>query len=224
MPHQEHTQFCTDAGRTKKKSDDFIKKRLDQKTQEKKESILPKHAIKEPELADKTFTLPKIPLKNSKPAVPPIQLSIAEIVEEADSVEQKKHLHEHTDPVIEPGLRTAPSFDTDNVSKAFALFAEKQKVSVISLIKLLIPRLDGNTVIVTLTKQQEEFIGDLKIEWQAFLRNHFEDKSITFQISIDDKANTKRKAYTQAEQFDEMMQENELFRQMVNRLKLKLKP
>lgn len=94
----------------------------------------------------------------------------------------------------------------------------------ISLIKLLIPQLDANTVIVTLTKQQEEFIGDLKIEWQAFLRSHFDDKTITLQISIDDKANTKRKAYTQAEQFDEMMQENELFRQMVNRLKLKLKP
>lgn len=102
-------------------------------------------------------------------------------------------------------------------------FAEKQKVSIISLIKLIVPKLDNKIVIIPLTRQQEEFIGDIKIEWQAFLRTYFKDRAITLQFMIDDKLETKKVAYTASEQFKEMMDSNDQFRKMVNMFKLKLK-
>ncbi|MBL7837519.1 MAG: hypothetical protein JNM67_08385 [Bacteroidetes bacterium] len=107
--------------------------------------------------------------------------------------------------------------------KANAIFAEKQKVSLISLIKLLIPALEQKQIFLTLTKQQEEFIGELKIEWQAFLRQHFNDRAITLQFRIDEQAEARRQAYTPSEQFQEMMEENENFRKLVQMFKLKLK-
>jgi len=149
---------------------------------------------------------------------------MAEIIEDAD----KAHI-EITEPENEillsnePHIHIGPEFNLENTGKAFAIFADKQKVSIISLIKLLIPAIEGHIVTVTMTRQQEEFIGDIKIQWQAFLRDHFKNNSITLQIRIDEQADTHRKAYTQTEQFQEMLDENEIFRQFVNRLKLKLK-
>lgn len=119
--------------------------------------------------------------------------------------------------------RIYPVLTVDEVIKANAQFAEKQKVSLISLIKLLIPALDQKQVIITLTKQQEEFIGELKIEWQAFLRQYFNDRGITILIRIDEQAETKRQAYTPSEQFQEMLDDHENFRKLVQLFKLKLK-
>ncbi len=149
---------------------------------------------------------------------------MAEIIEEADN-EHAKLPEPESEPMLseEPFKEIGPELNVDNTSKAFAIFAEKQKVSIISLIKLLIPTINDNTVIVTLTRQQEEFIGDIKIQWQAFLRSHFKNPAIILQIRIDEQAETRRKAYTQSEQFEEMLEESEIFRQLVNRLKLKLK-
>jgi hypothetical protein len=151
-------------------------------------------------------------------------LSIAEIIEESDKVHQEISEVE-TEPMLseEPEIKIYPEFNAENTSKAFEIFAARQKVSIISLIKLLIPAIEGRTVIVTLTRQQEEFIGDIKIQWQAFLREYFNLQNIVLQIRIDDQANTKIKAYTQAEQFQEMLDEHETFRLLVTRLKLKLK-
>lgn len=158
---------------------------------------------------------------------PPIQLSIAEIVEEADHIaqeEKEKEADESTNLVqTEITGRIYPDFNVDNVIKSNAVFADKQKVSIISLIKLLIPVIESKQVIVTLTKQQEEFIGDVKIEWQAHLREYFNDRTITLLIRTDDNVETKRQAYTPSEQFREMMDENETFRKMVQKFKLKLK-
>lgn len=78
-------------------------------------------------------------------------------------------------------------------------------------------------MIVTLSKQQEELIGEIKIDWQAFLKSYFNDYDITLVYQIDENAATERKAYTPSEQFEEMLSGHELFRQMVNRFKLKLK-
>ncbi len=119
--------------------------------------------------------------------------------------------------------RIYPVLTVDEVIKANAQFAEKQKVSLISLIKLLIPALDQKQVVITLTKQQEEFIGELKIEWQAFLRQYFNDRGITILIRIDEQAETKRQAYTPSEQFQEMLDDHENFRKLVQLFKLKLK-
>ena len=74
-----------------------------------------------------------------------------------------------------------------------------------------------------MTVQQEEFIGEVKIDWQAFLKKYFNDAEITLQFAIDETANTTRKAYTASEQFEETLNESEIFRAMVNKFKLKLK-
>jgi hypothetical protein len=149
---------------------------------------------------------------------------MAEIIEEADDEHEKIKVQE-SEPIIagEPEIRTGPELNAENAARACDLFAEKQKIAIRPLIKMLIPSIDGLVVIITMTRQQEEFIGDIKIQWQVFLREYFNNHSIILQIRINEEADTKRKAYTQAEQFQEMLNENDLFKQLVNRLKLKLK-
>lgn len=172
-------------------------------------------------MADKSLSFPKIPKKNSGP---PIQISSAEILEKKEDIpieirdDQIKPAIEQTDSVV-----IAPELNIENASKAFSLFASKQKVSVVSLIKLLIPKIQDKQITVTLTLQQEEFIGDIKIDWQAFLKRYFNDQDITLTFAIDETADTKRKAYTAGEQYEETINNNEIFKTMVNKFKLKLK-
>ena len=156
--------------------------------------------------------------------IPPVQLSIAEIVEDADKAIKEKAIEEEAEVETyhEPD-KIIPVLTVDEIIKANAQFAEKQKVSLVSLIKILVPALEQKQVIITLTRQQEEFIGELKIEWQAFLRQYFVDRGITLQIKIDEQAETKRQAYTPSEQFQEMLDENENFKKLVQMFKLKLK-
>ena len=98
------------------------------------------------------------------------------------------------------------------------------KVSPLSDPRLtLIPEIKDKQVIVTMTVQQEEFIGEVKIDWQAFLKKYFNDHEISLQFAIDETANTTRKAYTASEQYEETLNESEIFRAMVNKFKLKLK-
>lgn len=176
------------------------------------------HGIKPSELADPGYILPKIPKKENVP----LQVSMAEIIEESDQISAiKNHGAEELQESGQNQTLETPDFNLENIKKSFAIFAEKQKVSLISLIKLLIPELDEKEIIITLTRQQEEYIGNLKIEWQAWLRDWFSDPSITLQIKIDDSAHTARKAYTPKEQFDELMAENEHFRKMVRLFNLK---
>lgn len=153
---------------------------------------------------------------------------MAEIVEQADLeaqvIEESKAVE--VDKPAEDDLQAGMvrvELNRENLIKAFSLFAAKQKVSLVSLIRLLIPEVNGDQVSVTMTRQQEEFIGEIKIDWQAYLKQYFNNPSITLQFIIDDTANTKRQAYTASEQFDEMLNEHELFRKMVNQFKLKLK-
>lgn len=153
---------------------------------------------------------------------------MAEIVEQADleahAIEEE--LADDTDKAAEEEIQAGiinVELNRDNLVKAFSLFAGKQKVSLVSLIRLLIPEVNGDQVSVTMTRQQEEFIGEIKIDWQAYLKQYFNNPAITLQFIIDETANTKRQAYTASEQFDEMLNEHELFRKMVNQFKLKLK-
>ena len=172
-------------------------------------------------MADKSLSFPKIPKKNTGI---PIQISSAEILEKEEDI-PLINLEETIESIVEEisEVVVAPELNTENVSKAFVMFAVKQKVSIVSLIKLLIPEIKGKQVLVTMTVQQEEFIGEVKIDWQAFLKKYFNDSSITLQFAIDETANTTRKAYTASEQFEETMNEHEIFRSMVNKFKLKLK-
>jgi hypothetical protein len=175
-------------------------------------------------LADKTLSFPKIPKKNSNVG-PTIQISSAEILEKEEDIPTKE-LEAQIEQVIEKisdEVIISPELNQENMLKAFALFAVKQKVSIVSLIKLLIPEIKEKQVIVTMTVQQEEFIGEVKIDWQAFLKKYFNDPGITLQFAIDETANTTRKAYTASEQYEETLNESEIFRTMVNKFKLKLK-
>jgi hypothetical protein len=182
---------------------------------------VPVHGIKEPDLADKNFQLPKIPVK-SKLIVPPVQMSMAEIVESSEV----KKLEDEVDDLIENvEMLDVPKLEInlENINKCNTKFADTQKVSIGSIIKLAQSNLDGKTINVVLTKQQEDFIGEVKIEWQAYIRAYFKDKSIVLQIQIDETQATIKKAYTSEEQFQEEIENNELFRKFVNKLKLKLK-
>jgi len=154
-----------------------------------------------------------------------VQLSMAEIIEEVDhQIESKQEAEreEQVEITIEPGA-IIPVLSIEELVKCNALFAEQQKVSIVSLIKLLQPSLNGKQVIIKLTKQQEEFIGDIKISWQAHLRDYFKDRSLTLNIVIDEVSETKKVAYTPSEQFREMLDSNADFRKLVNTFKLKLK-
>ena len=184
--------------------------------------VLPVHAIKPPELADKTLSFPKIPKKNTGA---PLQISSAEILEKEEDIPVKEieaQIEKLVQEISEE-LVIAPELNQENTVKAFALFAAKQKVSIVSLIKILIPAIIGKQVVVTMTVQQEEFIGEIKIDWQAFLKKYFNDTEITLQFAIDQTANTTRKAYTASEQYEETLNESEIFRSLVNKFKLKLK-
>jgi hypothetical protein len=179
------------------------------------------HGIKEPDLADKSFQLPKIPVK-SKLIVPPVQMSMAEIVESSEV----KKIEDEVDELIENvDMMGVPKLEInqENINKCNTKFADTQKVSIGSIIKLAQTKIDGSTIFIILTKQQEDFIGEVKIEWQAYLRAYFKDKSIVLQIQIDETQATIKKAYTAEEQFQEEIESNEMFRTFVNKLKLKLK-
>ncbi len=153
-------------------------------------------------------------------------MSIAEIIEETDHIIQAKQEQEQEEqPIvfeIDPNT-IVPVLTVDELALANAEFALKQKVSIAPLIKLVQFTLEGKLVNIKLTKQQEELIGEIKISWQAHLRQYFKDNGITIQIVIDDHTETKRQAYTASEQFKEMMDSNDTFRTLVNTFKLKLK-
>ena len=103
--------------------------------------VLPVHAIKPPELADKTLSFPKIPKKNTGA---PLQISSAEILEKEEDIPVKEieAQIEKLEQEITEELVIAPELNQENTIKAFALFAAKQKVSIVSLIKILIPAID----------------------------------------------------------------------------------
>ena len=70
-----------------------------------------------------------------------MQLSMAEIIEEVDhQIESKQEAEreEQVEITIEPGA-IIPVLSIEELVKCNALFAEQQKVSIVSLIKLLQP-------------------------------------------------------------------------------------
>lgn len=154
--------------------------------------------------------------------VPPVQMSMAEIVESSEV----KKLEDEIDDLIDiEEMKDVPKLEInqDNINKCNTKFAATQKVSIASIIKLAQFKIEDKTIIVLLTKQQEDFIGDAKIEWQSYLRAYFKDKGIVLQIQIDETQEGVKKAYTADEQFQEEIETNEMFRTFVNKLKLKLK-
>lgn len=116
-----------------------------------------------------------------------------------------------------------PELNQENLQKSINEFAEFQKVSLKEFIKLLIPTIEGNKIIFTLTSQQDSMIEGIKIEWQRFLKVYFNDQSIQIKVEINNEASARKKAYTQTEQLEELMQSNENFREFVKLFKLRLK-
>jgi len=217
LSYQKYAEFGTHFRRNKKKSDDYLKKRLQHKpTAEEK---LPVHAIRESVYADKDLKLPRLGKKGSNP--PPNQainqLSMAEIVEQSDI---KPDIDED---LSEEKVQDTPEFNLKNIKKINQLFASQVKVSVAPLIKMADMEISGMEIKVKLTEQQDSLLGELKIDWQTYLRNSFKDKNVKLNIIIHENQAIQRQAYTASEQFTELMNENEEFRNLVQTLKLRLK-
>lgn len=143
------------------------------------------------------------------------------MAEVSDAPSEK--LEDNDEVVIQQDKINVPEFNQENLQKSITEFAEFQKVSLKEFIKLLIPIIDGSKVVLTLTSQQDSMIEGIKIEWQKFLKVYFNDQNIQIKIEINNEASARKKAYTQTEQMEELMQSNENFREFVKLFKLRLK-
>ena len=142
---------------------------------------------------------------------------MAEIVEQSDI---KPDIDED---LSEEKVQDTPEFNLKNIKKINQLFASQVKVSVAPLIKMADMEISGMEIKVKLTEQQDSLLGELKIDWQTYLRNSFKDKNVKLNIIIHENQAIQRQAYTASEQFTELMNENEEFRNLVQTLKLRLK-
>ena len=186
-----------------------------------KTPVLPVHAIKPPELASQDLKLPKIPKKQTGPA---IQIQSAEILETKEQIPEVLQIESViASPETIVVSDNAIPLSIEALKQAFAEFAAKQKLSLVALIKLLEPTFIDLDVFVKMSKQQEELIGETKVEWQAYLRQYFRQNNLQLQIKIDDSVVMQTLAYTPSEQYTELANESEAFRDLVNQLKLKIK-
>ncbi len=132
-------------------------------------------------------------------------------------------IEEKEEQIVDTPKSNAPDFNQENVQKSINEFAELQKVSLKEFIKLLIPMIEGNKVVFTLTSQQDSMIEGIKIDWQKYLKVYFNNQNIQIKVDINNEASARKKAYTQTEQMDELMQTNENFKEFVKLFKLRLK-
>lgn len=172
-------------------------------------------------LAEPDYTLPKLPVKNQP--LPPVQASIAEIVEEADQIIAEKESEDITPETESVSTDAAPLLSTENLKEAFEKFSKNFSASTAALIKMYTPQLSGNEVIVKMHKANINLLEPVKIEWQAFLKSYFDNNKIVLNIIEDDEIVKVAKAYTQREQLEEMAKENPLVKELVKKLNLKLK-
>jgi hypothetical protein len=174
-------------------------------------------------LADPSFTLPKIPLKqNVVVNPPPVQIEMAEIVEQADAIVLEK---------IEDGkwedepLKERPVIELNpaNLGLAMAAFAEKLNPSASALIRMFQPVIAGNEVKVSMNKANINLTDGIKVEWQRFLREYFNSRDLILTIIEDESVVKNKVAYTQREQLDELVKEYPLVKDLLKKLNLKLK-
>lgn len=185
------------------------------------DSNKPKHGLFESELATKEFKLPKIPSKSiTKIDDNAKQISILELAKDEESVIKI------TEDLIKqslPPMEQAPLLNESTLISANQSFGKSKPIALSSLLKILKFELDGPNINVHLTKQQIEKIGDNKIDWQIYLRQYFQLKDITLNFIEDNTVEAPKIAYTSAEQFKEMYDENKSVQDLVKIFNLKIK-
>ncbi len=187
-------------------------------------AITSSHLIKPETLAPASFSLPKIPQKLTKQELPPVQLAMAEIVEHADEIQVSELLAKIVqEPEIQKEYKAHILFEIENVKTAFYQYAEKLSPSIKPLVRMVLPTINGNNVAVKLTAQQIEMIDKIKVEWQSYLREYFNLPNIFLEIIEDKEIDTTRKAYTSKEQLDELVIENPILIDLIQKFNLKIK-
>ncbi len=183
------------------------------------------HLIQPETLAPSSFSLPKIPQKDTvKKEPPPVQLAMAEIVEQADEIQLEQLIHNVVEESkTENNYTASKPLDVENAKQAFHIFAEKLSPSLKPLIRLLEPEIKGNNIAVKLTAQQIEMTEKIKVDWQFFLRQYFNLQSLFLEIRENNEIDTTRKAYTAKEQLDEMIAENPNILALIQKFNLKIK-
>ncbi len=149
------------------------------------------------------------------------QLSMAEII-----YPEEKELKELIDNALnleENSLKVMPELSQITIQESFKDFAAKQsKPSLKSLLGMLEPILEGEKLInLKINSQQDELIEGIKVDLKNFVKQYFSDKDINIQIEIDNSVEFKKFAYTDKEKLQELMEENEMVKTLVERLKLK---
>jgi hypothetical protein len=185
------------------------------------DSNKPKHGVFESELATNEYKLPKIPTKgfiivedNAK------QISILELAKDEETVIK---ISEDLIKQSLPPMEQVPAFNETTLIAANQSFGKSKQIALSSLLKILKYEIDGHDVNVHLTKQQIEKIGDHKIDWQIYLREYFQIKEISLNFNEDNTVEAPKIAYTSAEQFKEMYDENKSIQELVKTFNLKIK-
>jgi hypothetical protein len=212
--------------RVKKKSDEYLKHVALLKNKAQLEKTLPKHSISESEFADKNFVLPKLPSFKNKtltpnpPAKVDTQIKMAEVVIPAEILEDAENTEVNEDNSIDI---TYPELNEDSISKANTLYADTCSISIKGLIKIIPFMLFENEIKLKVNDSQEMIISNLRGPWQSFLRKHFNDPNIDLIFEIDNTIEHKKIAYTSSEQFNEMIEDNDKLKQLIDKFKLKIK-
>jgi hypothetical protein len=185
------------------------------------DSNKPKHGLFESELATKEFKLPKIPTKGSTIVDEKAkQISILELARDEESVIKI------TEDLIKqslPPMEQVPALNETTLIAANQSFGKSKPIALASLFKILKYELEGTNINVHLTKQQIEKIGDHKIDWQIYLRQYFQLNEIVLNFIEDNTVEAPKIAYTSAEQFKEMYDENKTVQDLVKIFNLKIK-
>ena len=167
--------------------------------------------------------MPKIPKRQTGQ---PIQIQSAEILEASEDIPEVLQVEQVIPDLVtklEPETTPAIPLNIESLKQAFSDFAAKQKLSLVALIKLLDPIIQGQDIVVKMSKQQEELIGETKIEWQAYIRQYFRQNQLQLLFQIDETQELTAMAYTPSEQYAELANESDAFRDLVNQFKLKIK-
>ena len=167
--------------------------------------------------------MPKIPKRQTGQ---PIQIQSAEILEASEDIPEVLQVEQVIPDLVtklEPETTPAIPLNIESLKQAFSDFAAKQKLSLVALIKLLDPIIQGQDIVVKMSKQQEELIGETKIEWQAYIRQYFRQNQLQLLFQIDETQELTTIAYTPSEQYVELANESDAFRDLVNQFKLKIK-
>lgn len=122
-----------------------------------------------------------------------------------------------------PIFNKFPELNEVELIKTNALFAETCTVSIRGLIKIIPLELNQTEISFKVNDSQDMIIGDMRIQWQNFIRKHFDKPEINLNFVIDNSIEHKRMAYTAPEQLSEMLENNDKLKLLIDKFKLRIK-